>query len=105
MSVILQATDLTVSFGGVLALNRFSLSVEEGEIHGVIGPNGAGKTTAINVLTGFIPHRGGQVMFDGKPLPASPHLIARAGVGRTFQSSAIFPDLTAGENVMCAGHR
>ncbi len=105
MSLILQATDLTVSFGGVLALDRFSLAVKQGEIHGVIGPNGAGKTTAINVLTGFIPHRGGGVLFEGKPLPASPHLIARAGIARTFQASAIFPDLTAGENVMCAGHR
>ena len=105
MSLVLQATDLTVSFGGVLALDRFSLGVNEGDIHGVIGPNGAGKTTAINVLTGFIPHRGGTVLFEGKPLPASPHLIARAGIGRTFQTSAIFPDLSAGENVMCAGHR
>ena len=105
MSLILQATDLTVSFGGVLALDHFSLAVEEGDIHGVIGPNGAGKTTAINVLTGFIPHRGGRVLFEGKPLPGSPHLIARAGIGRTFQASAVFPDLTAGENVMCAGHR
>lgn len=105
MSLILQARDITVSFGGVLALDKFSLDVEEGEIHGVIGPNGAGKTTAINVLTGFIRNRGGHVQFGGKPLPQSPHLIAQAGIGRTFQASAIFPDLSAGENVMCAGHR
>ena len=105
MILILQATDLTVSFGGVMALDRFSIDVEEAEIHGVIGPNGAGKTTAINVLTGFISSRGGQVQFAGKPLPASPHLIAQAGIGRTFQAPAIFPDLSAGENVMCAGHR
>ena len=105
MSSVLQARDITVSFGGVLALDKFSLDVEEGEIHGVIGPNGAGKTTAINVLTGFIRNRGGQLQFAGKPLPLSPHLIAQAGIGRTFQASAIFPDLSAGENVMCAGHR
>jgi branched-chain amino acid transport system ATP-binding protein len=105
MSLVLQAKDLTVSFGGVLALDGFSLDVEEGEIHGVIGPNGAGKTTAINVLTGFIRNRGGQIQFSGKPLPVSPHLIAQAGIARTFQASAIFPDLSAGENVMCAGHR
>lgn len=105
MSLVLQARDITVAFGGVLALDKFSLDVEEGEIHGVIGPNGAGKTTAINALTGFIRNRGGQIQFAGKPLPLSPHLIAQAGIGRTFQASAIFPDLSAGENVMCAGHR
>ena len=103
-ATILRATDLTVAFGGVLALDRFSVAVEAGEIHGVIGPNGAGKTTAINVLTGFIPPSGGQVLFEGRPLPSSPHRIACAGIGRTFQSSSIFPDLSAGENVMCGGH-
>lgn len=105
MSLVLHAKDLTVSFGGVLALDNFALEVEEGEIHGVIGPNGAGKTTAINVLTGFIRSRGGEINFAGKTLPLSPHLIAQAGIARTFQASAIFPDLSAGENVMCAGHR
>lgn len=105
MSLILKAKDITVSFGGVLALDRFSIEVEEGEIHGVMGPNGAGKTTAINVLTGFLPNLRGSVEFAGKPLPTKPHLIAQAGMGRIFQTSAIFPDLSAGENVMCAGHR
>ena len=105
MSLILNAKNITVSFGGVLALDRFSIDVEEGEIHGVMGPNGAGKTTAINVLTGFLPNLNGTIEFAGKPLPAQPHLIAQAGVGRIFQTSAIFPDLSAGENVMCAGHR
>ena len=105
MSLILQATDLSVAFGGVTALDHFSIDVEAGEIHGVIGPNGAGKTTAINVLTGFLHSRTGRAQFAGNPLPSSPHLIAQAGIGRTFQAPAIFPDLSAGENVMCAGHR
>jgi ABC-type branched-subunit amino acid transport system ATPase component len=106
MKEVLKATDISVSFGGVRALDRVSFAVEEGEIHGVIGPNGAGKTTAINVLTGFIPQRGGgNVVFEGKPLPERPFQIARAGIARTFQASAIFPDLSAGENVMCAGNR
>ena len=105
MSLILQATDLSVAFGGVTALDHFSIDVEEGEIHGVMGPNGAGKTTAINVLTGFLHSRTGRAQFAGNPLPSSPHLIAQAGIGRTFQAPAIFPDLSAGENVMCAGHR
>lgn len=105
MNLVLQANDVNVHFGGVQALDRFSIAIEAGEIHGLIGPNGAGKTTALNVLTGLLPHREGQVLFEGKPLPLVPHLIAQSGLGRTFQSSAIFPGLTAGENVMCAGHR
>jgi len=105
MSLILSAKELTVSFGGVLALDRFCIDVEGGEIHGVMGPNGAGKTTAINVLTGFLPNLFGTIEFAGHALPTKPNLIAKAGIGRIFQTSAIFPDLSAGENVMCAGHR
>ncbi len=105
MSGLLEVSDLQVSFGGVRALDGFSVTVAEAEIHGIIGPNGAGKTTAINVLTGFVPSQGGTVLFNGKALPGQPHLIAQAGIGRTFQSSAIFPDQSAVENVMCGGHR
>ena len=102
---LLQATGLRVSFGGVQALDGLDLSVGDAEIHGIIGPNGAGKTTAMNVLTGFIRPGGGTMRFAGAPLPSQPHLVAQAGIGRTFQSSAIFADLTAVENVMCGGHR
>lgn len=105
MSRLLDVAGLQVSFGGVRALDGFSVAVDEGEIHGIIGPNGAGKTTAINVLTGFVRPHAGRVLFGGKTLPDQPHLIAMAGIGRTFQSSAIFPDLSAVENVMCGGHR
>ena len=105
MSRLLDVAGLQVSFGGVRALDGFSVAVDEGEIHGIIGPNGAGKTTAINVLTGFVRPHAGRVLFGGKVLPGQPHLIAMAGIGRTFQSSAIFPDLSAVENVMCGGHR
>ncbi len=102
---LLEATGLRVAFGGVQALDGLDLSVGEAEIHGIIGPNGAGKTTAMNVLTGFIRADGGTARFAGAPLPSQPHLVAQAGIGRTFQSSAIFADLTAVENVMCGGHR
>lgn len=104
MSALLEATDMSVSFGGLHALSGFSLSVAVGETHGIIGPNGAGKTTAINALTGFFPRRGGHVAFNGKPLPATPHGAAACGVGRTFQSPTIFTALSAVENVMCGGH-
>jgi ABC-type branched-subunit amino acid transport system ATPase component len=105
MTWLLEAQGLRVAFGGVQALDGLDLSVTDAEIHGIIGPNGAGKTTAMNVLTGFIRPGSGTVRFAGAPLPAQPHLIARAGIGRTFQSSAIFADLSAVENVMCGGHR
>lgn len=104
MSFLLQASDMGVRFGGLEALAGFSLEVGVGETHGIIGPNGAGKTTAINALTGFLARRGGRVLFEGKPLPPTPHGTAAAGVGRTFQSPTIFGALSAIENVMCGGH-
>lgn len=102
---MLTVEDVTVSFGGVKALDDLSFSVRSGEIHGIIGPNGAGKTTSINVLTGFVPRRGGRVLFQGKELPRAPHRIAALGIGRTFQAPATFPALTAVENVMSGGDR
>jgi branched-chain amino acid transport system ATP-binding protein len=104
MSALFEASNIYVRFGGLVAVDGFSLSVQAGEAHGIIGPNGAGKTTAINALTGFVPRGGGQVLFDGKPLAASPHGIAACGVGRTFQSPTLFSALSAVENVMCGGH-
>lgn len=105
MSALLTVSGLSLAFGGLKALDAFSLSVEPGEFHGIIGPNGAGKTTAINVLTGFLWRNAGQIRFDGKPLPRAPHRIAAAGIGRTFQSPTIFSALSAVENVMTGGHR
>lgn len=104
MTVLLQASDMSVRFGGLDALSGFSLQVGVGETHGIIGPNGAGKTTAINALTGFLGRRGGRVLFEGESLPPTPHGTAAAGVGRTFQSPTIFAALSAIENVMCGGH-
>ena len=105
MTALLQASGLSVAFGGVHALEGFELTVGEGEFHGLIGPNGAGKTTALNVLTGFLPRNQGQISFAGQVLPRAPHRIAQAGIGRTFQSPTIFPALTAVQNVMCGGYR
>ncbi|NML47264.1 sugar ABC transporter ATP-binding protein [Ramlibacter sp. G-1-2-2] len=104
VSALLQARDMSVRFGGLAALDGFSLAVAAGEIHGIIGPNGAGKTTAINALTGFVPRGGGEVLFDGRPLAATPHGVAACGIGRTFQSPTMFGALSAVENVMCGGH-
>jgi branched-chain amino acid transport system ATP-binding protein len=98
---LLEVEDLTARFGGLLAVNRVSFSIEEGEILGLIGPNGAGKTTCFSLITGFVPPSAGQVRFRGQPLTGlAPHQIARRGVARTFQKTSLFPRLTVHENVM-----
>lgn len=102
---VLEIKDLVVSFGGVRALNGLDLVVNKGSVHGIIGPNGAGKTTTVNVLTRFVPAESGSVLFESEPLPKSPHLVACAGMSRTFQAPSTFPELSALENVMCGGYR
>lgn len=102
---LLEARSLSIAFQGLKALTDFSMAIPEGEVHGIIGPNGAGKTTAINALTAFLQPTSGSVAFAGRPLPRSPHAVARAGIGRTFQSPSIFTTLSAVQNVMCGGHR
>ena len=105
MSALLQARNISKSFGGVLALKEVSITINSGEIYGLIGPNGAGKTTFFNVLTGLTPRDDGDVLFGGKPLLlASPHDVARAGLARTFQNIRLFANMTALENVMVGRH-
>lgn len=100
---ILQATDLRVSYGAFEVIKGVSLSVAPGEALAVIGPNGAGKTTLFKALTGEISTRSGQVMFRGKDVTAMPaHDRTSAGMGRTFQVSRVFLELTAIENVVVA---
>jgi branched-chain amino acid transport system ATP-binding protein len=100
-SPLLQIDNIAVRFGGIVALDNFSLDVEQGAIQAVIGPNGAGKSTMINVITGLYPVDGGAVSFeheriDGRP----PHIIARKGIARTFQNTELFGEMSAIENVM-----
>ena len=98
---LLDVQDLTVKFGGLTAVDAVSFSVEQGTIVGLIGPNGAGKTTCFSLITGFLPASRGQVCLRERPLTGlPPHLIARAGVVRTFQKTSLFPRLTVHENVM-----
>ena len=92
---------LTVSFGGLRALDELGLRVGPGEVVGVIGPNGAGKTTLFNVVCGFVRPTTGTVKFNGDPQGRiHPHRLASLGVGRTLQGLGLFPGLTALENVM-----
>jgi sulfate-transporting ATPase len=96
----LSVTDLTVSFGGVVAVDRVSFSVEPGQIVGLIGPNGAGKTTIIDAVTGFVRTASGQVMFSNIPIDSwSASKRARHGVRRSFQSLELFEDITVEDNI------
>lgn len=98
--VILETHNLTKEFRGFTAVNAVNLRVQRGHIHALIGPNGAGKTTCFNLLTKFLVPTSGQIVFNGKDITASqPAQIARQGVIRSFQISAVFPHLTVLENV------
>ena len=95
--------DLSFTVGGVRILDTVSLDVEAGEFVGVIGPNGAGKTTLFNVLSGLLTATGGEARLDGREITGLPVFArARAGLGRTFQTSSVFPGLSALENVRLA---
>jgi branched-chain amino acid transport system ATP-binding protein len=97
---ILEARDIRKAFGGVIATDGVSLSVEKGELRSIIGPNGAGKTTLFNLLTGHIPVDSGTITFNGRDITRlRPHVISSLGVGRSFQRISVFPRLTVFENV------
>ncbi len=102
---LLNVQEVFVRFGGVVALDDLSFSVDENEICGLIGPNGAGKTTLFNVVSRIYEPNTGRVLFDGKDLlNFNAHEIAELGVARTFQNLALFPRLTVLENVMVGAH-
>jgi len=104
-STILAIDGLSKNFGGVHAVQSVSLEIPAGRIFSVIGPNGAGKTTLINVLTGILASSGGKVRFDGKDITDAPaHLVAAAGMVRTFQNGRLFQRLTVMENVLVGAH-
>ncbi|NHZ38175.1 ABC transporter ATP-binding protein [Massilia rubra] len=98
--VILETRALTKEFKGFTAVNDVNLAVQRGHIHALIGPNGAGKTTCFNLLTKFLVPTSGKILFNGKDItPARPTQIARMGIIRSFQISAVFPHLTVLQNV------
>jgi branched-chain amino acid transport system ATP-binding protein len=100
---VLETKGLTVSFGGIHAVDDVDLVVDEGAFVGLIGPNGAGKTTLIDAVTGFVPPTSGTVHFAGVDVTStSPAERARAGLVRTFQSLELFEDLTVGDNLRVA---
>lgn len=106
MSVMLEARGLTKEFKGFVAVNGVDLRVEKGSIHALIGPNGAGKTTCFNLLTKFLQPTSGTITYDGRDITRmAPAEIARLGLVRSFQISAVFPELTVLQNVRVALQR
>ncbi len=101
--MILQVENVSVMFGGLTAVNRVSMTVNQGEVFGLIGPNGAGKTTLLNVIAGVYKPNGGNVLYRGKNIAGfSPEKICNLGISRTFQVPRKFHKLTVLENVLVA---
>jgi branched-chain amino acid transport system ATP-binding protein len=102
---LLDVRDVSVRFGGIVALDGLSFTIDEGQICGLIGPNGAGKTTMFNVVSRIYQPTAGSVMFDGTELLHVPaHSIAKLGIARSFQNLALFPTMTLLQNTMTGGH-
>ncbi len=100
MALVLQTVDLQKRFGGIVATNDVSLSIEKGARHALIGPNGAGKTTVINLLTGVLRPTGGRILLEGEDITdLEAHKRVHLGIARTFQINQLFPDLTPLETI------
>ncbi|KAB2916616.1 MAG: ABC transporter ATP-binding protein [Hyphomicrobiaceae bacterium] len=103
---ILQTSGLTKDFKGFTAVKNVDLNVRRGSIHALIGPNGAGKTTCFNLITKFLQPTAGRILYKGRDITrAAPHAVARLGLVRSFQISAVFPHLSVLENVRVALQR
>ena len=102
---ILKIEGANKRFGGLQALTNVGIEILQGQIYGLIGPNGAGKTTFFNVITGLYQPDDGTFVLAGKPYsPSAPHMVAKAGIARTFQNIRLFGEMTALENVMVGCH-
>ncbi|NTV51146.1 MAG: ABC transporter ATP-binding protein [Geobacteraceae bacterium] len=102
---ILELNNVTIRFGGLVAVNDVNLKVEEGTIQALIGPNGAGKSTLFNLITGIYTPTSGSISFKGNSVSGTPtYKIAAAGIGRTFQNIRLFTDLTVLDNILIGAH-
>jgi branched-chain amino acid transport system ATP-binding protein len=105
MSALLEIREVSKSFGGVQAVNRVSLDVNQGDLLSVIGPNGAGKTTLLNMISGFYHPNSGKISLDGADVThIPPFKVAERGVARTFQNIALFRGMTVLDNLMLGRH-
>src|SRR6188472_2560278 len=101
---LLEVDNIGISFGGLKAVQQFSIRLPRGALYGLIGPNGAGKTTVFNLLTGVYQTMGGRMSLNGSNLVGlKPHEVAAAGIARTFQNIRLFPGLNVLDNVRLAG--
>jgi branched-chain amino acid transport system ATP-binding protein len=102
---LIEIEDLTIRFGGLVAVDGLSFKVEKGQIHGLIGPNGAGKTTTFNMISGFYKPTSGDIRLHGESIAGMEmHMVARRGVVRTFQHSTLFAELSVLENAVVGTH-
>ncbi len=102
---VLEVQDLTIRFGGLVAVDALSFKVQRGQIHGLIGPNGAGKTTTFNMISGYYKPTSGDIRLHGESIAGMEmHDVARRGVVRTFQHSTLFAELTVLENALVGTH-
>jgi branched-chain amino acid transport system ATP-binding protein len=102
---LLSVRDVTVKFGGIVALDAVGFDVAQGSICGLIGPNGAGKTTLFNCMSRLYSYQSGDIVFEGQSITATPtHQVAGLGLGRTFQNLAMFRSMPVRENVMVGAH-
>lgn len=105
MDTILKIEDLTISFGGIRALNHVDFEVKKGEIYSIIGPNGAGKTTVFNCISGIYKPEAGRIFFKGEDITyLKPHQVARKGIARTFQNIELFSHMSTMDNLMLGRH-
>lgn len=104
-NIVLKVSGASKRFGGLQALSEVGIEIQAGQVYGLIGPNGAGKTTFFNVITGLYVPDSGTFELGGEPYrPAAVHLVAKAGIARTFQNIRLFAEMTALENVMVGRH-
>ncbi|QLH82751.1 ABC transporter ATP-binding protein [Halosimplex pelagicum] len=103
MSAILETDGLVKEFGGLTATDHVNLSIEQGELLSLIGPNGAGKSTLINLITRMLEETEGDIRFEGESIvDLEPHEVVQRGIGKSFQTASIFPDLSVEENANIA---
>ncbi|EOA03636.1 leucine/isoleucine/valine transporter ATP-binding subunit [Herbaspirillum frisingense GSF30] len=106
VNTMLEVANLSMRFGGLLAVDGVSLSVKEGEVFAIIGPNGAGKTTVFNCISGFYQPTSGEIALDGVSIARRPsHQVAQQGLVRTFQNIRLFKSMTVVENLLVAQHQ
>ena len=104
--VLLKAKDVTIKFGGLVAVSNFNLELRKGELVGLIGPNGAGKTTAFNLLTGVYQPTSGEISLLGEPIRNQrPYQLSKRGIARTFQNIRLFKELSVLDNIRVAAHQ